>query len=216
MRKKKMSKEEQEKRGSKTTRRDFIKGVGAGAVVAAAAVAGVEELRIGQMQAAVPKAPVVAPSQTSEITLDVNGKSRRLQVPNNWTLLEVLREELELFSVKEGCGTGECGACTVIVDGKAVNSCQLLAVEAQGKKITTLEGISDYAKNLDPLQQAWITNEAAACGYCAPGMILSAKALLDANPKPSSDDILDALSGNLCVCGNYKKIYQSVAQVAGV
>jgi carbon-monoxide dehydrogenase small subunit len=158
---------------------------------------------------------VVAPVISDVVTLNVNNTPYTLQVQSNWTLLEVLRNQLHLFSVKEGCSTGECGSCTVIVDGKAVNSCQLLAIEAEGMKIVTLEGISDYGLNLHPLQTAWMKHEATQCGYCAPGMIMSSKALLDANPHPTQAQIREALAGNLCVCGNYKKITEAVAEVGG-
>jgi carbon-monoxide dehydrogenase small subunit len=160
--------------------------------------------------------PVVLPVTSKVVTLNVNGVPRIESVQANWSLLEVLRSQFNLFSVKDGCSLGECGACTVIMDGKAVNSCQILAIEAEGRNIVTLEGVSDYGKNLHALQKAFITREAAQCGYCAPGMILSAKALLDAKPKPTWTDIQEALSGNLCTCGNYKKIMQAVADVGGV
>jgi len=161
-------------------------------------------------------APVQVPVTSKVITLNVNGVSQTLSVPANWSLLETLRLKLNLFSVKEGCSLGECGACTVIVDGKAVNSCQILAIEAEGKKIVTLEGVSDYGNNLHALQTAFMTRQAAQCGYCAPGFIMSAKALLDANPKPAWADIQEAISGNLCTCGNYKKIMQAIGDVGGV
>jgi carbon-monoxide dehydrogenase small subunit len=164
--------------------------------------------------------PTVAPTPAAEpvlakvVTLKVNGESYILNVPANWTLLEVLRQELHLFSVHEGCSLGECGACTVIVDGKAVNSCQILAIEAEGKNILTLEGIGTPS-NLHPLQAAFVKHEASQCGYCAPGMIMSAKALLDSTPKPTVDQVRQALAGNLCVCGNYKKITEAVMEVGG-
>jgi carbon-monoxide dehydrogenase small subunit len=218
----------------KVTRRNLLKGLGAGVVVGAVAVAGVEEIvRIpalpsGQTSTvtntvtntttttvtagAAPAVPVLS----KVITLNVNNVPQTMLVPSNWSLLEVLREQLHLFSVKEGCGTGTCGTCTIIIDGKAMNSCQILAVEAEGKKIVTLEGISDYGKNLHPLQTAWMTYHGTQCGYCAPGFIMAAKALLDAKPHPTADEIKEALSGNICICGNYVKTYQAVASVGGV
>lgn len=155
------------------------------------------------------------PVTSKVVTLMVNGSPQVVQVQANWSLLEVLRNQLHLFSVKEGCSLGECGACTVIMDTEAVNSCQILAVEAEGHQITTLEGLSNYGLNLDPLQQAWLTYEGSQCGYCTPGMIMQAKALLAANPKPTIDDIRNALVGNLCICGNYKKITNAIASVGG-
>ncbi|MEA4963046.1 (2Fe-2S)-binding protein [Lutispora sp.] len=148
------------------------------------------------------------------ISFNINGEKVRLEVEPNKTLLKMLREDLNLTGAKEGCGAGECGSCTVIVDGKAVNSCMMLAVEADGKDIVTVEGL---AKNgvLDPLQETFIKNAALQCGYCTPGMLMSAKALLMRNPNPSEDDIKEAIGGNLCRCTGYKAIIDAIKEAAG-
>jgi len=149
-----------------------------------------------------------------KISFTVNGEKVHMEVEANKTLLRMLREDLNLTGAKEGCGAGECGSCTVIVDGKAVNSCMMLAVEADGKDIITVEGL---AKNgaLDPLQQSFINNAAFQCGYCTPGMLMSAKALLMRNPNPSEDDIKEAIGGNLCRCTGYKAIVDAIKEAAG-
>ena len=146
-----------------------------------------------------------------EITLKVNGASHTVSVAPRQTLLEVLRDELDLTGVKLGCEEGDCGVCTVLVDGKAVNSCLMLAIQGQGKEITTIEGLGKGG--LHPLQQAFIDHFAVQCGFCTPGMILSAKALLDENPQPSEEEVRVALSGNLCRCGGYVKIVEAVLAV---
>jgi len=154
------------------------------------------------------------PVTSKTVNLLVNGAARSVTVQANYTLLEVLRNQLNLFGPKDSCSLGECGACTVILDGKAVNSCQVLAIEAEGRQITTIEGIGT-PQNLHPLQQAFMTFEGGQCGHCTPGQIMAAKALLDANPHPTMDQIREALVGNLCICGNYRKIALAVASVGG-
>jgi carbon-monoxide dehydrogenase small subunit len=148
-----------------------------------------------------------------EINFTINGEKVNKQVDPNKTLLKYIREDLDLTGTKEGCGAGECGACTVLVDGKAVNSCLMLAVEADGKEITTIEGVSD-GYNLDPLQEAFIENAALQCGFCTPGMIMSAKALLKKNPTPNEDEVKSAISGNLCRCTGYKKIIDAIMDIS--
>jgi len=143
------------------------------------------------------------------IELRVNGEPHELAVEPQRTLLEVLREDLGLTGAKEACGTGECGACTVLMDGKSILSCLTLAIEAQGKKITTIEGLAKNGE-LHPLQKAFIRHGAIQCGYCTSGMILNAKAILDENPRPSRDEILKGLEGNLCRCTGYNKILEAV------
>jgi carbon-monoxide dehydrogenase small subunit len=147
------------------------------------------------------------------IRFTVNGKEYEVSVPPWRTLLEVIREELGLTGTKEGCGLGECGACTVIMEGKAVNSCLVLAAEADGKEITTIEGLAQGDK-LHPIQQAFIDHGGFQCGFCTPGMIMSAKALLDENPKPSEDEIKKGISGNFCRCTGYTKIIESIKAAA--
>jgi carbon-monoxide dehydrogenase small subunit len=144
-----------------------------------------------------------------EINLTVNNRPYRLSVLPWRTLLEVIRENLGLTGTKEGCGLGECGACTVLIDGRAVNSCLVLAAEADGKEITTIEGLADGDK-LHPLQQAFVDHGGLQCGFCTPGMILSAKALLDENPTPTEEEIKQGIAGNLCRCTGYAKIIESI------
>lgn len=149
-----------------------------------------------------------------KIHFTVNGKPYDIEVKPWNTLLEVIREELQLTGTKEGCGNGECGACTVIMDGKAVNSCLVLAPEADGKDILTIEGLADGDK-LDPLQEAFINHGGMQCGFCTPGMIMSAKALLNSNPNPSEEEIREAIAGNFCRCTGYTKIIESISAAAG-
>ena len=143
------------------------------------------------------------------ITLNVNGKEYPLEVKANEILLNVLRDRLGLMGAKYGCGIGECGACTVLLDGKAILSCQTLAFTADGKKIATIEGLEQNG-SLHPLQQAFIDEGAVQCGYCTPGMILSAKALLDINADPSNQEIKQAIRGNLCRCTGYTNIVRAI------
>ena len=143
------------------------------------------------------------------ITLKVNGKEYPLEVKANEILLNVLRDRLGLMGTKYGCGIGECGACTVLLDGRAILSCQTLAFTADGKKITTIEGL-EHDGSLHPLQQAFIDEGAVQCGYCTPGMILSAKALLDINSNPSNQEIKQAIRGNLCRCTGYTNIVRAI------
>lgn len=147
------------------------------------------------------------------IELRVNGRVHAVEVEPSMTLLEVVRETLELTGTKEGCGAGDCGACTVLMDGKAVNSCLVLAVEAQGSDIVTIEGLGK-GQELDPLQEAFIEHGAVQCGFCTPGMIMTARGLLDENPNPSDEEIKLALSGNLCRCTGYVQIVEAVRSAA--
>ncbi|QTX33692.1 (2Fe-2S)-binding protein [Aminithiophilus ramosus] len=140
--------------------------------------------------------------------MTVNGRLREADVEATLRLVDLLRNRFGLTSVKEGCSEGECGACTVLVDGKAVTSCTVLAFQMEGRSVTTLEGLSDGERH--PLQQAFIDNDAVQCGFCTPGMILSAKALLDANPSPTEEEVRRALEGNLCRCTGYLPIVRAV------
>ena len=151
-------------------------------------------------------------SKTYPISIKVNKVPYTIDVRADETLLEVLRDRLNLTSVKRGCDSGECGTCTVMLEGKAVYSCLLLAVAADGKEILTLEGLSS-GDELHPLQRAFIEYGAIQCGFCTPGMIMSAKALLDENPVPTQDDIKDAVQGNLCRCTGYVKILEAIKSV---
>ncbi|HEY8365353.1 MAG TPA: (2Fe-2S)-binding protein [Haloplasmataceae bacterium] len=143
-----------------------------------------------------------------EVTMTVNGEMYTRKIKPFMRLLDFLRDELKLKGTKEGCGEGECGACTVIMDGKIVNSCLVLASTCNGKNITTIEGVSQ--KELHPIQEAFLEVNAVQCGYCTPGMILSAKALLDKNINASDEEIKEGISGNLCRCTGYQKIFEAI------
>jgi len=149
-----------------------------------------------------------------EMQFTLNGEEVRVEVDPAWTLLHVLREVLELTGTKFGCGYGECGACTVIMDGQALNSCLLPALEAEGRSVTTIEGLADADGQLHPLQKAFIDHGAVQCGFCTPGMIMSAKALLDEIQNPTDDEIKDGIAGNLCRCTGYVKIVEAVKAAA--
>lgn len=147
------------------------------------------------------------------IQLRVNGELHEVIVEPWRTLLEVIRDDIGLTGAKEACSTGECGACTVLLDGKPVNSCLLLAVEARGKDVLTIEGLSQGTR-LHPLQDAFIRHGAIQCGFCTPGMLLSAKALLDNNPQPNEKEVREAIAGNLCRCTGYNKIVEAILEAA--
>ncbi len=148
------------------------------------------------------------------LTLHVNGEKSELLVPVHKTLLEVLREDMQLTGTKHGCELGECGTCTVLVDGKPELSCLLLPIQIHGRAITTVEGMA-RGSELHPLQQAFAELGAAQCGYCTPGILLASKSLLEDNPRPTRDEIREALAGNLCRCTGYTKILQAVELASG-
>jgi len=150
-----------------------------------------------------------------EITFTLNNEVMEVEVDPGWTLLYLLREVLEMTGTKEGCGYGECGACTVIIDSQAVNSCLYPVMEAEGRKVTTIEGVMSKSGELDPIQQALVQNGAVQCGFCTPGMVMSAKALLDEKEKPTEDDIKESIEGNLCRCTGYVNIIDAIKSVAG-
>ncbi len=148
------------------------------------------------------------------ISFILNGEPVEVEIEPHLTLLQLLRDHLELTGTKEGCGMGECGACTILLDGKAVNSCIFPAQEVEGRKVITIEGLMDAQGNLHPIQKAFIDHGAIQCGFCTPGMVLSAKALLDENPKPSEDEIRNGIAGNLCRCTGYLQIVQAIKAVS--
>lgn len=148
------------------------------------------------------------------IAFVLNGDSMEIEIETHLTLLQLLRDTLELTGTKEGCGMGECGACTVLLDGKTVNSCIFPAMEVEGKSVTTIEGLTDSQGNLHPIQKAFIEYGAVQCGFCTPGMALSAKALLDEKPKPTEEDIRNGIAGNLCRCTGYIQIVQAIKAVS--
>lgn len=154
--------------------------------------------------------------KTRMITLNVNDKAHRLEVPVNRTLLQVLREDLKLTETKYGCGTGECGGCTVLVDGKdSICSCLTLAVEAEGRHLTTVGGLTREGE-LHPIQQAFINEGAIQCGYCTPGMIMKTASILASNPTPSEEEIRRGLEGNICRCTGYEKIVRAVQRASAM
>lgn len=148
------------------------------------------------------------------ISFTLNGKEKTVSINPNTRLLDMIRDEIGLTGTKEGCGVGECGACTVIVDGQAVDSCLVFAASVAGKSVTTIEGIANADGTLHPIQQAILDNHALQCGFCTPGFVMSAKALLDKNPHPSREEIRVAISGNLCRCTGYEQLIQAVEDVA--
>ncbi|MBI4634060.1 MAG: (2Fe-2S)-binding protein [Deltaproteobacteria bacterium] len=148
------------------------------------------------------------------IKVTVNGESHQAEVPDHRTLLDFLRQDLELMGTKSGCETGDCGACTVLLNGKAVNSCLVLAAEADGKEVLTVEGLAYPNRELHPLQEAFVEHGAIQCGYCTSGMLLSAKALLDEIPRPTEEEVKEALAGNLCRCTGYYSIIKAVQAAA--
>ena len=151
--------------------------------------------------------------EMKEIKFTVNGKPYEVAVKPWRTLLELIREDLKLTGTKEGCSQGECGSCTVIMGGKTVNSCLVLAVEADNQERTTVEGLADDDR-LHPVQEAFVTHAGMQCGFCTPGMIISVKAMLDKNPNPSEEEIREGIAGNFCRCTGYTKIFESIQSAA--
>jgi xanthine dehydrogenase YagT iron-sulfur-binding subunit len=193
--------EDQPKKG--VTRRGFLGSVGAGAAVVATGVA--------RPANAVPE--ITSPDEMVQVALDINGRTQRLLVEPRWTLLFVLRERLGITGTKAGCERGECGSCTVLIDGVPRYACMTLAVEAEGVAITTVEGLLD-GEELGTVQQAFVEEDAFQCGYCTPGQVMAAEGLLRANPSPTSDEIRSGMSGNLCRCGAYPHIENAVVSAA--
>ena len=186
------------------TRRDLVRG----ALVGAAAAA------VPTKVPAAPQSRAMGPHAVP-ITLQVNGKAERLVIEPRVVLADALRDRIGLTGTKVVCGRGACGACTVLVDGAAQCSCLLLAAEVQGRSITTIEGLKTD-KRLAPIQEAFMAADALQCGFCTSGMVLSCKTLLDKNPKPSRQEIREAVSGNLCRCGTYPHVFDAVQRAAGM
>jgi aerobic-type carbon monoxide dehydrogenase small subunit (CoxS/CutS family) len=196
------------------SRRSFLKG--AGGVVGAVAVGTSAATAAGAAPppgAAARKGIRLYPATGATITLRVNGQARKVNVIPSTTLLEVLREKMDLTGSKEVCSRGSCGACTVLLDGRSVNSCMTLAIDAIGAEITTVEGLEKDGR-LDAVQAAFVENDACQCGYCIPGFVVRTRALLDESPKPSLHEIKKGLSGNICRCGAYVRIFEAAAQAA--
>jgi carbon-monoxide dehydrogenase small subunit len=152
---------------------------------------------------------------SQDISFKFNGNPITMTIEDHWTLLHLIREELGYTGTKEGCGSGECGACTVNVDGLAVNSCLYLAASLDGKELVTIEGLASDDGTLHPIQQAFVEKGGIQCGFCSPGMILSAKALLDDNPNANEEEIKESIAGNLCRCTGYVQIIDSIKTVSG-
>jgi xanthine dehydrogenase YagT iron-sulfur-binding subunit len=189
------------------TRRNFLTTMGAGAIGATVS----EDVLAAPKEVVAPQ--VMRAGRTAEIRLQVNGHTHVVPAETRWTLLHVLREVIGLTGAKPGCERGECGACTVLIDGIPRYACLTLAVEAQGHEITTLEGLMD-GETLGPVQAAFVEADALQCGYCTPGQIMAVDGLLRANPNPSVDDIRRGLSGNLCRCGAYQHIFKAARRAA--
>ncbi len=205
--KKKIKQEEKEKGSSlKVSRRSFLKGMGTGAI--AATMTSLPSPSLPGAEAALPPG-----LKEAVIRLDVNDRVYRLKVKSHWTLLDVLRKELGLTGTKKACNRGNCGACTVIVEGRTVYACSLFAISMEGKKILTVEGLREGEK-LHPIQKAFSIHGGYQCGFCTSGQMMSAKALLDKNPRPTEKEVRAALAGNLCRCGAYPKIIESVLGAA--
>jgi len=201
----------------RSTRRTFLRGAGVTAAGAAAVLpiqASVSPAAPAARPVAVRVGPPAGAPGTALMELTVNSTLYETAVDPRWTLAELLRDHLGLTGTKVGCDRGECGSCTVLVEGKPVLSCLTLATEVAGKKIATVEGLAGNGK-LNPLQQAFWDAGAAQCGFCTPGMLMSATALLAATPKPTEDEVRLALSGNLCRCTGYRKIVEGVLVASG-
>ncbi len=193
-----MGKNEEEKNRKGITRRGFLQIMGAGAMVSAAT----------RDPKAKPTARVVEPADMTKIKLLINGRRHRLLVEPRWSLLFVLRERLGLTGTKVGCERGECGACTILFNGQPRYACMTLAVEAEGKEITTLEGLMK-GEELGAVQQAFLEHDAFQCGYCTPGQIMAVEGLLRSNPTPSLEEIRRGVSGNLCRCAAYEYVFNA-------
>lgn len=193
--------------GRGLSRRSFLKTAGVGTVGVAAAGA------MGAAEAKEEGSPVLPASELVRIELEVNGRKHKLLVEARWSLLHVLREELALTGSKEGCHRGECGACTVLLDGKPRYACLTLAVEVEGAEIVTVEGLLD-GEELGDVQKAFAEKDAFQCGYCTSGQVVAVEGLLRGNPKPSLDEIRRGVSGNLCRCGAYTNIFAAAERAA--
>ena len=196
---------------SKISRREFVETTGAGLVVATSVPLTAQEVSAQELSAQEGAVPAAAPR--TSIKLVVNGTEHRAEVEDRWTLVELLRDHLALTGTKIGCDRGECGACTVLLDGKPVYSCSQLAVWANGRTVQTVEGLARN-EHLHPLQEAFIEHDGPQCGYCTSGQLMSAKALLDRNPHPTADEVRAAMTGNICRCSNYNRYVEAVLAAA--
>lgn len=197
------------------SRRRFLHGA-AGSAAAGSALATLPALAQSAAGAEATRAGLkrYAAAEAAELVLKVNGRDAAVAVPPQTTLLQALRETLNLTGAKEVCDRGACGACTVLVDGRSVNSCSLLAIDAVGAEITTIEGLKQ-GDRLSPVQQAFVEHDASQCGYCIPGFVMRSRALLDETPHPDREAIKHGLCGNICRCAAYTRIFEAVAAAAG-
>ncbi len=200
-------------RSSGVSRRDFIKGLGVGGALGAGILGGeacdaVREPGVSREGGATTYGP-----EAVSVRLQVNGAERTLRLEPRATLLDALREHLDLTGTKNICDRGECGGCTVLLEGRPVYACMLLALDARGRSITTVEGIAPR-DGLHPVQQAFVSRDALQCGFCTPGFVVASKALLDENPAPSLEQVKSALCGHLCRCGTYPRVFDAVLDVA--
>jgi xanthine dehydrogenase YagT iron-sulfur-binding subunit len=204
-----MAKEDNKPLDSGISRRGFLKGVGAGTVAT------------GMMPGLAPENAMAAESAKIQgpgeipITLRINGRNRRVNVEPRVTLLDALRNRLDVTGAKKVCDRGTCGACTVLVDGDPIYSCSMLALEAEGREITTIEGLGT-PEHLNPLQKAFIENDAQQCGFCTPGFVVACAAFLEKNPNPTRDEVRSGIGGNLCRCGTYAGMIEAVLDAAEV
>ncbi len=194
---------EKDRDAAGVSRRGFIQSVGAGAIGAAA---------LGTAEAKQAPAPTT-PEEMAPLTFTVNGRRHKILVEPRWSLAYVIRDRLQLTGTKVGCDRGECGACTVLINGVPRYACLTLAVEAEGAQVTTIEGLMK-GEDLGPVQQAFAEKDAFQCGFCTPGQVVAAEGLLRATPDPTMDQIRQGMSGNLCRCGAYGHIFQAVARAA--
>ncbi len=204
-----MKEQEKPDVSSGISRRQFLKGVGGGIAATSLLSAG-----IAPQEGEAASARTLGPGPV-EVSLRVNGEVRKAEVAPRHTLLEVLRNQLDVTGPKPVCERGSCGGCTVLIDGEPVDSCMMLAVDAVGKEITTVEGLAK-GDRLDPVQEAFIQHDAMMCGFCTSGFVISVKALLDRNPNPTLDEVKAAVSGNLCRCGTYPRVYEAALTAAKI
>ena len=193
-----------DKAKGRISRRKFIEGTGV-AVVAATATP--------TLHAQTPASQITPGVPHTTLRVTINGKSQRIEVEDRWTIAEMLRDHLSLTGTKIGCDRGECGACTVLLDGKPVYSCSNLAVWADGRSIQTVEGLA-HGNQLDPLQQAFIEHDAPQCGFCTSGQLMSAKAVLNSNPHPTREEVQAGMTGNICRCSGYNRYVEAVLAAA--
>jgi xanthine dehydrogenase YagT iron-sulfur-binding subunit len=193
------------------SRRDFLKGFSGGMAATAVLIGGAEE----NADAAQEPKPATGPRLKGvvRVKLNINGETKTADVEPRTTLLNTLRDHLDLTGAKKVCDRASCGACTVLVDGKPIYSCSMLAVDAQGKKITTVEGLGD-PEHLSPLQEAFVEHDALMCGFCTPGFVVSCTALLQKNPNPTLSQVKEACTGNICRCGTYPRVFEAAMAAA--